>query len=157
MNLSIICAMDSKSIIGKENSIPWIIKEDIQYFKYITLGKVVIMGRRTCDSIGQLLKSRKNIVLTKNIRLTKKDFIYNDSVKDSIKNIFPYKNCIVIGGAQIYRIFHKYCNFLYITEIPGDFRGNKYFSMVKKSEWDFLGGIEKQNHIYRIYRRRLKK
>ena len=66
MNITMICALDKNNLIGIENQIPWYLKEDILYFKYITLGKAIIMGRLTYESIGKYLRYRKNIILTKN-------------------------------------------------------------------------------------------
>ena len=154
MNISIICAKSSKNIIGDKKRIPWLIKEDLQYFKYITIGKVVIMGRITYESIGKYLNYRKNIVLTKKKSFHAKNCVSTYSVKESIKLIFPYKNCLVIGGSQIYNKYYNYCNYLYVTEVCGEFKGNIHFHNIKYKEWVLIDIIFRAEYIYKIYKRK---
>jgi len=141
MNLNIIVAYCKSRGIGYNNRLPWNIRDDLKYFKYITtktdnVDKInaVIMGRKTWESIGKLhLKGRINVVVSntlyegKNIHIKKSfeeavEFI-NINYKDSVENIFA------IGGENIYRkaLIHQYLKNIYVTEIINDFRCDTYF------------------------------
>jgi len=123
-NFELVVAMDMDGCIGKSNSIPWHIPEDLKYFKELTENSIVIMGRLTFESLpyGRPLKNRLNIVIS-----TKLDNTYNYSnviVTDMIdvfnvieKYRLKYPKVFIIGGAQIYDLFIKYCNKLHITHV----------------------------------------
>ncbi|MAG78065.1 dihydrofolate reductase [archaeon] len=116
MPIEIIAAIAKNNVIGYKNKIPWDIPEDKEHFKKITLGKVVIMGRKTFDSIG-ILKGRKNIILTR---------------KQPV--IIKHKDFFVIGGAEIYKLFLPFANKLYITQIDEEYKGDTFFPKITK-EW----------------------
>ena len=147
--------MDSNNVIGKNGKIPWLIKEDLQYFKYITLGSVVIMGRNTYDSIGRCLKYRKNVILTRKKNFHAKNCEIARSVSESIRNIFPYDKCYIIGGSQIYSSFHLFCNHLFITKISKNFKGDSYFPNIDTNKWKLLKSINRKSYILVIYRNKV--
>ena len=155
MNISIICAMDLCKVIGFDNKIPWFLEQDIQYFKYITLGKAIIMGRLTYESIGKHLIHRKNIVLTNNKYFFAKNCFIANSSENAVKKIFPYKDCMIIGGSKIYKHFHPYSNYLYITEINSKFIGNVFFPIIDLKEWILIKTIFREKFVYKIYKRKL--
>lgn len=135
--LSIIVAKAKNNIIGKQNQIIWSIPEDMKYFKEKTTNHVIIMGRKTFNSLGRILPNRKHIVFTQN-----KDFnIDNENVKvvHSIPEIQEYiedeTENFVIGGAMIYKLLMPYCTKMYITEIDKEFDGDTYFPEINKDEW----------------------
>ena len=122
-NFELVVAMDMDGCIGKSNSIPWHLPEDLKYFKELTENSIVIMGRLTFESLPYgPLKNRINIVISKKL-----DNAYNDSnviVTDMIdvfniveKYRVKYSKVFVIGGSQIYNLFIKYCNKLHITNV----------------------------------------
>ena len=156
MNLSIICAVGYKNLIGNQSKLPWIIKEDLKYFRYLTLGKTIVMGRVTFSSIGKFLVDRKNIILTKKKKYKVNNCIIVNSPKDSIRNIFPYNECIIIGGFYMYNIFHKYCNYMYITKIYGKHCGNKHFPGINMKDWILVSYINRNNYQYVLYKRNTK-
>ena len=135
--LSIIVAKAKNNIIGKENKIIWNIPEDMKYFKEKTTNHVIIMGRKTFNSLGRVLPNRKHIVFTQSI-----DFkIDNENVKvvHSIPEIQEYiedeNENFVIGGAMIYKLLMPFCTKMYITEIDKEYEGDTYFPDINKDEW----------------------
>ena len=155
MNISIICAMDINNIIGMGKEIPWILKQDMQYFRYLTLGKAVIMGRLTYNSIGKHLSNRKNIILTRNKGLYATNCNVVHSIKSSIQNIFPYKSCMVVGGAAIYKSFLCYAQYIYTTKVISKFKGDTYFPIINKANWRLISLIKRNSYIYKVYKRKI--
>lgn len=131
--INIIAAVGKNLELGKNNDLIWHLPNDLKYFKNLTLGKTVVMGRNTYNSIGKALSDRKNIVLTKqNIDI--KDCIvmhdYNDilTMNDEI---------FIIGGESIYKIFITHADNLYLTEIDAEcFDADTYFPSFDKSLYD---------------------
>jgi dihydrofolate reductase len=122
-DFELIVAMDIDGCIGKNNSIPWYLPEDLKHFKEITENSIVIMGRKTFESLPYgPLKNRLNIVISSRL-----DHIYNYSnvIVTDIVDVFniiqkyrkKYAKVFIIGGSQIYKLFIKYCNKLHITYI----------------------------------------
>ena len=116
-NISIIACVGKNLELGKKNDLIWHLPNDLKYFKNVTSGKTVIMGRRTFDSLPGVLPKRRNIVL----QLPGEDKIdgveiFNDipSILESVKN---EDEAFIIGGASIYRQFLEYANKLYLTEV----------------------------------------
>ena len=143
--LSAIVAIGQNAEIGKNNKLPWSIKEDLKYFKKITTNKTIIMGRATFESLPYILPNRKHMVLTKN-----QNFFVNDSrvcvVHDihCIKELAQKENeeAFVIGGGQIYTALLQYCSKLYITRIHKSFSADTYFSNIDLSRF-FLCSSQK--------------
>lgn len=138
--LSIIVAVSNNNVIGLGNKMPWHIPEDLKYFKEKTLGKTVIMGRKTLDSLGKPLPGRKNVVITRD-----KNYLCefdNVEVVHDISEIMSYADDedenFIIGGAEIYKQFLPYCKYLYLTKIYKDFEGDKFFEEVKAEEWELI-------------------
>lgn len=142
MSYTLIVATDEKYGIAKNNSIPWHCPRDMKHFKNTTSGHVVIMGRKTQETLFKPLKDRFNIVISKSKLENNKDlsticdggFLYCDSVETTnliCKIISPNKECFVIGGSEIY---NEYLNKALISEviwtkIPGDYNCDKFFDI----------------------------
>lgn len=125
--ISLIVAMSSNSVIGKDNKLPWSIPEDLRYFKDITTGHTVIMGRKTYESIGKALPNRRNIILTQN-----RDFLAEGcTVVHSVNEVWQLFNreeeIFVIGGSEIYHLFLPFASKLYITQIHAEIEGDTFF------------------------------
>ncbi|MCV2524959.1 MAG: dihydrofolate reductase [Candidatus Lightella neohaematopini] len=136
--ISIIVAIAKNWVIGINNTIPWNIPQDRLWFKKHTLHKTIIMGRNTYESIGYILPYRHNIILTntiKNITSNREVSIVNtvQKVLLLINNDYEY---LVIGGAQIYKLFFKYTNRLYITYIDLLVYGNIFFPTFNLKNWN---------------------
>lgn len=134
--ISMITAFDLNGLIGYQNELPWRLPADLAYFRKVTAGHTVVMGRKTADSLHGPLPDRKNIILSRE-KMAMKGFI----VENSIENIFRHyrhDNIFVIGGSQIYEQFLPYTQYLYATVIESEFLGDAYFPSVKWNEWSMI-------------------
>ncbi|NGQ94663.1 dihydrofolate reductase [Brevibacillus sp. SYP-B805] len=149
--ISLIVAMDQNRLIGRNNGLPWRLPADLQYFKRVTSGKTVIMGRKTYESIGRPLPNRRNIILT-----TRKDFrpagcTTYDSVDELMARLPQEEEAFVIGGAEIYRLFLPFADRMYITLIDHAFTGDAYFPSYDESEWRLISsepGTQNEENPY---------
>ena len=135
--LSTIVAIANDNVIGKDNKLIWHLPEDLKRFKNITTGKVIIMGRKTFESLGRVLPNRKHVILCNDMEMNIED--ENVEVLESIDKLDKYINsdeeCFVIGGATIYKILMPYVSKLYITKINQDFEGDVYFPDIDENIW----------------------
>ncbi len=135
MKISIIVAIDEKRGIGKNNKMPWYIREDFKRFKKITLNHPIIMGRKTFESIGKPLVDRTNIVITRNKDFEKKGIEITNSLEEAIKIAKKLKGgseVFIIGGEQIFKQAINLADKLYITKVKGDFKADTFFPLYPK-------------------------
>ena len=135
----IISAIAKNGCIGIKNKIPWHIKRDFEHFKKLTQGHVVIMGRKTWESLPiQPLPGRQNIVLTRdtNFKLDKADVF--QSFGEALNSCADQKKVFIIGGANIYEQGLKYANVLELTKIEKEFVGDTYFPKINYDEWKLV-------------------
>jgi dihydrofolate reductase len=134
MKKYIIAAVADNYAIGKNNQIPWHIKEDLEYFKTMTSGHPVIMGRNTYESIGKPLPGRTNIVLTHKYL---EDVICVESLEDAFKEAEKVDNeCFIIGGASLYKECINDADTLYITHIHTVIEdADTFFPMIDGLKW----------------------
>ncbi|HEY8191130.1 MAG TPA: dihydrofolate reductase [Alphaproteobacteria bacterium] len=139
--VSAIAAMSENRAIGREGALPWHIPEDLKYFKRMTLGKPVIMGRKTFESIGSKpLPKRLNIVISRS-RLLADGIGWAATVEDAIKlakkeaQATGQNEIMIVGGAQIYREAMPLTDRLYLTVIHRTVEGDAYFPDFDQSEW----------------------
>lgn len=127
-NISMIAAISRNNYIGKANKLPWHIEEDLQYFKQVTLGHTIIMGRKTFESIGRPLPSRRNIVLTRDKDFSVPGVEIIHSFEDVLQLAIAEENeTFIIGGGEIYTLFIPYANKLYLTLVDIDIKGDILF------------------------------
>tara|TARA_Y100000766_G_scaffold98207_1_gene83764 strand:- start:475 stop:963 length:489 start_codon:yes stop_codon:yes gene_type:complete len=138
MRVSIIVAMDKNNLIGASNQIPWHIPGELKRFREITMGKPIIMGRKTHESIGKPLDGRANIVLTKNKEISFKGVDCYSSLEDILFSLKNESEVFVIGGSQIYQISLPYANRLYITHINREYSGDTWFPKIDFSKWKII-------------------
>ena len=142
MNLSLAWAMAQNRVIGRNNSLPWHLPEDLKYFKRITMGKPVIMGRKTYESIGKPLPGRANIVITRNPNVSIEGVRVVNSLNqamtlcESIAEIDGIAEAMVIGGAEIYALAMPLADRLYLTEVHAEVEGDATFPEFDRSLWD---------------------
>ena len=122
----IVAAVARNGVIGKDGKLPWHIPEDLAHFKDITLGKVVIMGRKTYESIGTALSNRINVVITRNLDYSAENCIVVHSFKDALE-LFSNEELFVIGGEEIFKEAILVADKMYITHINEDFEGDVLF------------------------------
>ncbi len=132
--ISIIAAMDRNQLIGKENRIPWRIHEDLAYFRKVTMGHVVVMGRKTYESLNQPLDGRTNVILTHRQDYRADGCIIMHSVEEVLVK-FPNEEVFIIGGAEVFKLFLPYAEKLYLTQIDNTYQGDTWFPEFDKSKW----------------------
>ncbi|EWH21959.1 dihydrofolate reductase [Bacillus haynesii] len=137
--ISLIAAMDRNRLIGKDNDLPWHLPQDLKYFKEVTKGHAVIMGRKTFESIGRPLPHRENIIITSNKELD----IPNCQVMHSAEEAVRFaknrnEECFVIGGSTLYTDILPFADKLYVTKIDETFEGDRYFPEFNEAEWEIV-------------------
>lgn len=145
MTFSLIAALAKNRVIGQDGDIPWRIPEDWQHFKRVTMGKPVIMGRRTFESIGQPLPGRTNIVVTRNPEFDVEGVTVTHSLKEAIDKAEVEKadELFVIGGNQLYAEAFGKADRLYLTYVDKEVEGDTFFPEFDKREWREL---ERHDH-----------
>lgn len=136
MKVSMIAAMAEDRVIGLDNQMPWHLPADLQFFKRVTLGKPIIMGRKTYQSIGRPLPGRKNIVLTRDTELKIEGVDCVQNLEQAIALVGDVDELMIIGGATIYQQFLGQTDRLYLTFIDLKTAGDTQFPDYKKvAQW----------------------
>lgn len=136
MIISLIAAVDKNRVIGTtDNALPWYLPADLKHFRSLTLGKPVIMGRKTYASIGKPLPNRMNIIITRNVDLRASGCTVVHSPDEALKAAGNAPEVMVIGGAEIFTRFLPIASRMYLTLINGAFDGNVYFPEWDPNEW----------------------
>jgi dihydrofolate reductase len=133
--VSIIVAVARGGVIGAGGKMPWHLAEDLRYFRRLTLGHTVVMGRRTFSSIGRPLPGRTNVVVTRNPDLRPEGVEVAGSLDEAVEK---YPDAFIIGGAEIYRQALPLAGRLYITRIDADFEGDTGFPEWNPGEWQLI-------------------
>ena len=138
MHISLVVAMAADRVIGKDNTMPWHLPSELKYFKEITMGKPIVMGRRTYESIGRPLPGRHNIVLTRQQVVLPPGVDVARSTEEALALAGEVDEVMIIGGGEIYRQFLPQATRLYVTEIDlvvdGDTRFPE-FAAANSSQW----------------------
>jgi len=144
MNLiSLIVAHDPNRVIGLNNDLPWHIPEDLAYFKKMTMGKSMVMGRKTFDSIGRPLPGRQSIVITRNEEYAKEGVIVVHGLSEALEEAKKYSaEVMIIGGSEIFSHALDIAGRLYITYIHTEFDGDTLFPAYNQ-DWKVLSSSEK--------------
>ena len=135
MIISLIAAMDQNRLIGKGNCLPWRLPADMRHFRKLTLGKPVVMGRRTFESIGKPLAKRTNIVLTRDPHFSVGGCIVARSVDEALREADGCEEVMIIGGYSVYKQFLDCAERFYLTQIHECFEGDVYFPAFELSDW----------------------
>lgn len=163
--MNLIAAVDENWAIGKNNQLLVRIPADQKFFREMTTGKVVVMGRKTLESFpnGQPLKNRTNIVLTRNKDYAVKDAIVVHSLDELHEELKKYdsEDVFVIGGEKIYEQLLDECDVAHITKIDFAYDADAYFpNLDENSDWEITGDSEEQTYFdleYYFYRYEKKK
>ncbi|QGM35476.1 Dihydrofolate reductase type 3 [Vibrio sp. THAF191d] len=127
MIISMIAAMAKDRVIGKDNQMPWHLPADFAWFKRCTMGKPVVMGRKTYESIGRPLPGRQNIVISRDANLAIEDVTTVTSIDDAIKAAGDVEEVMIIGGGAIYKACLPQADKLYVTYIDAQIEGDTQF------------------------------
>lgn len=137
--ITLVVAMNHDRVIGVANKLPWHIPEDLQYFKQVTLGKPIIMGRKTFESIGRVLPGRKNIVISRNTNLKIDGVSIYSSLTDAIIHNSEYPELCVIGGGEIFKQALPIANKLHITIVNLPISNpSTFFPEVDLAKWSLI-------------------
>lgn len=141
MKLSLIVAAAENSVIGRNNKLPWHLRSDLQYFKRITMGKPILMGRKTFESIGRPLPGRTNIVISRNPAYQAEGIKVVASLEEALalaEDIALIDGCdelMVIGGAQIYAEAMDRADRIYLTRVHCHPEGDAYLPAIDTAHW----------------------
>ncbi|MCG9053226.1 dihydrofolate reductase [Laribacter hongkongensis] len=135
--LALIAARARNGVIGLDNRMPWHLPEDLAYFKRVTLGKPVVMGRKTFESIGRPLPGRLNIVVTRNPgwQAAGVQVAHSLDAALALAAATAPEEIMLIGGAELYRQALPQADVLYLTEIDAEFAGDAFFPEVDLARW----------------------
>jgi len=132
--LTLVVAMDAERGIGIDNQLPWHLPEDLAHFKRVTLGRPIIMGRKTFDSIGRPLPKRRNIVVTRNAHWSHEGVEVAHSLEDAIA-MLGEDDASIIGGAQIFTASMALADRMIVTHIDKVYRCDTFFPEIDPARW----------------------
>ncbi len=146
--LSILVAMAKNRVIGRNNQLPWHLPADLKHFKFLTMGQIIVMGRKTYESIGRSLPGRENIIITRQLGYEIPGATVVSSLQDALliceESSTISRESFIIGGENLYRQTLGICQRMYITEIQSDFEGDIFFPEFDRSDWE---EIQRHKHI----------
>ncbi len=150
--MNLIAAVDKNWAIGLDNKLLVSIPEDMKFFRTTTIGKVVVMGRKTLESFpnGRPLKNRVNIVLTSDVSYNVNDAVIVHSMEELLEELKKYnsEDIYVIGGESIYRQMVDMCDVAHITKIDYEYQADSYFpNLDEKEEWSITADSEEQTYF----------
>ena len=122
-------------VIGRDNGLPWRLPADLQHFKAVTLGKPVLMGRKTFDSIGKVLPGRANIVLTRDRHWQAPGVIVVHSIDEAFERVAGAAELAGIGGAEVFKQLLPLAARIYLTRVAADVAGDTLFPEIDVAEW----------------------
>ena len=155
MTISLIVAAANNNAIGKEGALPWCLPDDMRYFKNVTWGMPVIMGRKTFESFRKPLSGRKNIVITRQQDWKAEGTVVVDNLDDAlfVANETDAKEVFVIGGGEIYRLAYEKAKRIYLTRVNAEPDADTFFPQLDEKEWKLISkddhkADEKNDHDY---------
>jgi dihydrofolate reductase len=138
MIISLIAAMDNNRLIGADNGLPWHLPADFQHFKSVTMGKPLIMGRKTFESIGRPLPGRKNIVISRG-GFSAEGVSVVDSIDAALAEAGDVDEAMIIGGASFYRQMIDRADRMYLTHVDANCEGDAWFPEFSLDDWEIVG------------------
>ena len=137
--ISLVAALDRRSAIGRDNQLPWRLPGDLKRFKALTMGKPVLMGRKTAQALGRTLPGRRNLVLTRSGQLPFAGMEAVDSLERAIE-LAGDEELMVIGGGEIYALSLPLATRMYLTHVATEVDGaDAFFPAFDPAEWEIIG------------------
>jgi dihydrofolate reductase len=133
-----IVARSRNHVIGKDNQMPWKISADLQFFKKVTMGYPIIMGRKTWESIGRPLPGRRNIVVSRNPDYQIDGAELVSSLDQALQSLCDFERVFVIGGQQLFNQAFPLADQLFITEIELEVEGDTFFEVPDPQNWQIV-------------------
>lgn len=150
-----IAAMSRNRVIGKDGAMPWHFSPDLKFFKRTTLGQVVVMGRRTFESLGRPLPGRENIVLSTSSSVGNSGVRVVSSLAEIPREVGEGREVFVIGGAQLYAALLPECSSLFLTHLDFDVEGDTFFPEFETQFSSYQIAEKGEGYEVREYRRNL--
>ena len=138
MIISLIVAMDRRGVIGAGGALPWRLSDDLKRFKAITMGKPLVMGRKTHESIGRPLPGRRNIILTRQQEYTAEGCIVCENTEEALAACAGHEEVMVMGGATLYELFLPRAGRIYLTRVQAEVDGDTWFPPFDESAWNVV-------------------
>ena len=154
MIISLVVAASENNVIGKNNQLLWHLPKDMKFFKNVTWGMPVVMGRKTFESMGSKpLSGRKNIVITRKPGWTAEGVSVVNGVDAAVAltEELNYKEIFIIGGGEIYMIAFDQTNKIYMTRVHAEIEGDTYFPVIEKDDWALVNQTDNaadEKHAY---------
>ena len=136
--ISLIAALDRNGVIGDGGNIPWRLPADLKYFKRVTMGKPLVMGRKTYESIGRPLPGRQNIVLTRRRDFEAPGCTVVHSMEEALAAAGDAEEVMVAGGGTVYRQFLPRADRLYLTFVDTEAEGDTTFPSIDATDWHLI-------------------
>jgi dihydrofolate reductase len=133
--ISLIVAVSTNNVIGADGDLPWRLSDDLKRFKAVTMGKPIVMGRKTYESIGRPLPGRQNIVITRQNNFTADGCDIVRSTAEAVDVAGGADEVMVIGGSQIYAAFLPLADRIYLTRVHTEVDGDAFFPPLDEAEW----------------------
>ena len=135
--IAFVVAIDRNNVIGRDGTLPWRLPDDMKHVRKLTIGKPLIMGRRTYDSIGRALPDRTNIVLTRDPDFRAEGVLVARTADEALRLAGDAPEIIVFGGRQIFDLFLPMTERIYLTQVDAEVGGDTYFSF-GPGDWKVL-------------------
>jgi dihydrofolate reductase len=133
--ITLIVAVADSGVIGRDNALPWHLPDDLKRFKQLTLGKPIVMGRKTFESIGKPLPGRHNIVVTRDASYRREGVTVVHGVDAALQAAGDVPEIMIIGGADLFRLFLPRAGRLHLTRVHADVAGDIRWSAIDEREW----------------------
>ena len=141
--ITLIVAVADNGVIGRENALPWHLPEDLKRFKRLTMGKPIVMGRKTFESIGKPLPGRQNIVVTRDTNYRREGATVVHDADAALRAAGQAAEVMVIGGAELFRALVPRAGRIHLTRVHGNIPGDVMWPALDEREWHV---VERESH-----------
>lgn len=144
-------AVSRNGVIGRDNQLPWRLPEDLAYFKRVTMGHPILMGRRTYESIGRPLPGRRNLVVTRQEGYEAPGCVVAHSLQEAWREAAGAAEVSIIGGTEIFRETLPIADRIHLTEVEAEVEGDTFFPDFDRSAWretEVLRHASDERHRY---------
>ena len=153
MRISLIVAKSENNVIGRNNELPWHLKDDLQNFKKLTMGHHILMGRKTFESIGKVLPGRMSLVISNEPRANSENVFWFNSIFRAIKQAERNgeTELFIIGGEKIYKYALSLIDRIYLTEVKATVDGNAFFPQLSLKNWKKVSEVNVEKNASNDY------
>ena len=153
MRISLIVAKSENNVIGRNNELPWHLKDDLQNFKKLTMGHHILMGRKTFESIGKVLPGRMSLVISNEPRANSENVFWFNSIFRAIKQAERNgeTELFIIGGEKIYKYALSLIDRIYLTEVEATVEGNAFFPQLSLKNWKKVSEVNVEKNASNDY------